>query len=59
MSRAVSCLLHDNEADEDNEVDPGEVVEEPGDDVDSEAVERLVQSEVDERANEIDHVASD
>ena len=59
LSRAVSGLLHDNEADEDNEVDTGEVVDEPADEADSEAVERLVDSLVDERANEIDHVASE
>jgi hypothetical protein len=58
LSRDVSGLLHDNEADEDNEVDTGEVVDEPTDEADSEAVERLVESQVDERANEIDHVAS-
>ena len=72
LSRAVSGLLHDNKADEDNEVDTGEVVDEPADEVDtgevvdepadevdSEAVERLVDSQVNELANEIDHVASE
>jgi len=59
LSRAVSGLLYDNEADEDNEVDTGEVVDEPADEADSEAVERLVDSQVDERANQIDHVASE
>jgi len=59
LSRAVSGLLHDNKADEDNEVDTGEVVDEPADEADSEAVEGLVDSQVDERANEIDHVASE
>jgi len=59
LSRAVSGLLHDNEADKDNEVDTGEVVDVPADEADSEAVERLVDSQVDERANEIDHVASE
>jgi len=59
LSRAVSGLLHDNEADEDNELDTGEVVDEPADEADSEAVERLVDSQVVERANEIDHVASE
>jgi hypothetical protein len=59
LSRAVSGLLHDNEADEDNEVDTGEVVDEPTDEADSEAVARLVDSQVDERAKEIDHVASE
>jgi hypothetical protein len=58
LSRAVSGLLHNNEADEDNEVDTGEVVDEPADEADSEAVQRLVDSQVDERANEIDYVAS-
>jgi len=58
-SRAVSGLLHDNEADEDNEVDTGEVVDESADEADSEAVGRLVDSQVNERANEIDHVASE
>ena len=46
-SRPVSGLLHDNEADEDNQVDTGEVVDEPGDEADSEAVERLVDTQVD------------
>jgi hypothetical protein len=46
LSRAVSGLLHDNEADEDNQVDTGEVVDEPADEADSEAVERLVDSQV-------------
>ena len=59
LSRAVSGLLHDNEADKDNEVDTGEVVDEPADEADSDAVERLVDSQVDERANEIDNVASE
>jgi len=59
LSRAVSGLLHDNEANEDNEVDTGEVVGEPDDAADSEAVERLVDSQADEQANEIDHVASE
>jgi len=56
-SRAVSGLLHDNEADKDIEVDTSDVVDEPADDADSEHIERLVDSQVDERANEIDHVA--
>jgi len=59
LSRAVSGLLHDNEADEDNEVDTGVVVEERADEVDSEAVERLVDSQVNERANDIGHVAGE
>jgi hypothetical protein len=59
LSRAVSRLLHDNEVDEDNEVDSGEVVVEPADEADCEGVERLVGSQVDERANEIAHVASE
>jgi len=59
LSRAVGGLLHDNEADEDNEVDTGEVVDKPAHEADSEAIERLVDSQVDERANEIDHVASE
>ena len=58
LSRAVCGLLHDNEANEDNEVHTGEVAEESADEVDSEAVERLVDSQVDERTNVIDHVAS-
>jgi len=57
-SRAVSGLLHDNAADKHHEVDTGEVVDEPTDEADSEADERLVDPQVDERANEIDHVAS-
>ena len=40
LLRAVSGLLHDDEADEDNEVDTGEVVDKPPDEADSEAVER-------------------
>jgi len=59
LSRAVSGLLHDNQADKDNEVDTGVVVDEPADQADSEAIEGLVDSQVDERANEIDHVASE
>ena len=59
LSRVVSGLLHDNEADEDDQVDTGEVVDEPADEADSEAIERLVDSQVDDRANEIDHVASE
>ena len=47
LSRAVSVLLHNNEADKDNEVDTGEVVDEPADEADSEAIERLVDSQVD------------
>jgi len=59
LSTAVSGLLHDNEADEDNEVDTGDVEDEPADEADSEAVKRLVDSQVNERTNEIDHVASE
>jgi hypothetical protein len=59
LSRAVSSLLHDNEADEDNDVDTVEVVDEPADEADSEADERLVDSQVNERGNEIEHVASE
>jgi hypothetical protein len=59
LSRAVSGLRHDNEADEDNEVDTGVVVDEPTDEADREAIKRLVDSQVDERTNEIDHVASE
>jgi len=59
LSWAVSGLLHDNEADDDIEVDTGQVADEPADEADSEAIERLVDSQVDERANEIDHVASE
>jgi len=58
LLKAISRLVHDHEADEDNEVDTSEVVDEPGDQADSEAVERLVDSKIDERENEIDHVAS-
>ena len=58
LSRAVSGLLHNKEADEYSEGDTGAVVDEPADEEDSEAVERLVDSQVDERANEIDHVVS-
>jgi len=59
LPRADSGLLHDNEDDKDNKVDPGEVVDEPTNTADGEAVERLVDSQVDEHANEIDHVASE
>jgi len=59
LSRAGSGLLHNNEADEDNEVDTGELVDEPADEVDSEAVKRLVDSQVNERAKEIDHMSSE
>jgi len=59
LSRAVSGLLYDNEADKDNEVDTAEVVDEPADEADSEALERLVDSQLDERANGIDHVTSE
>jgi len=59
LSRAISGQLHDNEADNDIQVDSGEVVDERADDADSEAVERLVDPQVDEHANEIDHVASE
>ena len=58
LSRAVSGPLHSEEADEDNEVDTREVGDEPADEADSEAIKRHVDSQVDERANEIDHVAS-
>ena len=58
LSKAVSGLLHDEEADKDNEVDTGEVVDELSDEADSEAAERLLDSQVDDRANGIDHVAS-
>jgi len=59
LSWAFGGLLYDNEADEDNQLDTGEVVDEPTDEADSEAVERLVDSQVGERANEFDHVASE
>ena len=59
LSRAVSGLLRDNQADEDIEGDTGEVVYTMPDEADSEAVERLVDPQVDERANEIDPVASE
>ena len=59
VSGAVSGQLHDNETDEDNEVDTGKVVDDPADEADSEAVERLVDLLVDERANEIDHVPTE
>jgi hypothetical protein len=58
LPRAGSGLQHDNEADEDNVVDTCEVVDEPADEADSEAIKRLVDSQVNERTNEIDHVAS-
>jgi len=58
LSRAVSGLLYNDEADEDNELDTREVVDEPADEADSEAIKRHVDSQVNERANEIDHVAS-
>jgi hypothetical protein len=58
LPRAVSGLLHDNEANEDTKVYAGELVDEPADEADSEAVERLVDSQADERANEIGHQAS-
>jgi hypothetical protein len=58
LSRAVSGLLQDTEAEEDKVVHAGEVVEEPADEADSEAVERLVDSQVDEGGNVIDYVAT-
>jgi hypothetical protein len=57
VSRTVSDLLHDNKADEDNVVDNHEVVDQHADEADSDAVERLVDFQVDERANVIAHVA--
>jgi len=57
LSRAVSGLLHDNNADKDNVEDSGDVVEEPTDEVDSEAIERLFNSQVEECADEIDDFA--
>ena len=59
LSRAVSGLLHNNEADENNAVDTGEVVDRPADEADGKAVESLVDSHVDEHANVIDHVTSE
>jgi len=59
LSRAVSGLLQDNEAAQDNDAHTGEVVDELADEADCEAVERLVDSQVDECANEIDLVASE
>jgi hypothetical protein len=59
VARAVSGLLYDHEADVDTEVDTGEVVDEPPDEADSAAIKRLVHSQVDECANEIDNVASE
>jgi len=59
VSRACSSLRYENEAHKDNEVDPGEVVDEPADLVDSEAVKRLVHPHVDECTDEIDIVASE
>jgi hypothetical protein len=59
LSRAVSGVLHDNEADEDTEVDTDEVLDEPPDEANCKAVKRLVDSQVDESTTEIDHVASE
>ena len=59
MSRAVSGLLHDNEADKDNEVHTGDVVYQPADEADSAAVDSLVDFQVNEHAHEIEHVASE
>ena len=59
LARAISGLLHDNKADENNEVDTGGVVDEPAEEVDSEAIERLVDSHVNKRASKINHVASE
>jgi hypothetical protein len=39
-------------------MDGGEVVDKPNDKADSEAVERLVDSQVDQCSNRIDHVAT-
>jgi hypothetical protein len=59
LSRVVSGLLHDNKANEDDEVDTDVVVEEHPDEADSEATQRLDDSHLDECANELDHVASE
>jgi hypothetical protein len=59
LPRVVSSQLHDSEDDKDSEVDTGEVVDESADEPDSEAVERVVDSQVEELTNEIDHVASE
>jgi len=58
FSSIYSGLLHNNESDEHNDVHTGQLVDTPPDKEDREAVERLVDSQVDEQANEIDHVAS-
>jgi len=58
LSRAVSRQLHDNDVDEDNIVDPYDVVDKSADKADSEAVERPVDCEVDERADVIYLVAT-
>jgi len=59
LSRAVRGQLLHNQADKDNEVDTGGVVDEPADVVDSKAVERVADSQVDERASVINHIASE
>ena len=58
-SSAVSDLLHVNEANEDRKVEIGEVVDTPSDEANSEVVEKFLNSQVDERGNEIHHVASE
>jgi hypothetical protein len=50
---------NDNQADEDHEVYTGVAVDKHADEADSESVERLVDTQVEERGNEMDHVASD
>lgn len=59
MSRALSGLPSDEKANKDSEVDTGGVANEYTDEVDSEAIDRLMDSEVDERANAIEHVANE
>jgi hypothetical protein len=58
LPRVVSSQLHDSEDDKESEVDTGEVVDEPADDVDSEAIKRPRNSHLHEHANEIDHFPS-
>jgi len=58
LSCAVTCPLENNKAKEDDEFDTGEVVDEPPDEVDSEAVPWIVDSISYECPNEIDHVTN-
>jgi hypothetical protein len=51
LSMARCGPLHDNEADADHEVDASQVLDESADEADCEAVERLVDGQVEELAN--------